>query len=220
MAPHHIATMLRQTANSAAARIGAPGMLAGAALGLALLLAGGAKATTQGDAEATVIAFRDGLAGIAQRSLPLPQRAQALSGVLAATVDLDRIATVAVGSSRLASWSGDDRAEVLRAFRDYMAAVVAERLETIAFAGLAVTGTRQGPSGSMIVDASIAGEPPISFLLHRDERGWRILDVLRGGISELALRRSEFAAAADRGADVLAQRLEARTATLLDGVEP
>jgi len=177
-----------------------------------------AGAPAEDAARVAVLAFRDGLAEVTGRSLAPPARAEALGDVLAETVDLDRIAAVSVGAARFGGWNAEERAAVTAAFRRYMAAVVGERLTSVDFAALAVAGTRSGPGGTTVVDARIEGDAPFSFIVRRSGERWRIVDVIRSGISELALRRSEFAAAANEGAAVLARRLDARTETLLAGL--
>jgi len=59
----------------------------------------------------------------------------------------------------------------------------------------------------------------INYRLHQTEAGWRIIDVLlRGTVSELALRRSEYSAVIQRdGFDALVATLERKIADLAAG---
>lgn len=163
-----------------------------------------------------VIAFRDGLATIAALGLPLPARSEQVQGLGDRVLAIERIASAAVGSARMAAWPPEDQAAVVEAFRRYTAVVLAGRLDDIDFAAMQVGATRGGPGSGMVVEASL-GDDPMQFLVVPEGDGWRIMDVMRAGISELALRRSEFAAAAETGAGVLAARLGTRTEALLDG---
>lgn len=161
-----------------------------------------------------VAAFRDGLAAISALGLDLPARSEQVAVLGDTVLAIGRIATAAVGSARMAAWPAVDQAAVVTAFRRYTAVVIAERLPGLAFAAMRIGETRDGPNGGMVVDAQLEDDA-MQFLVVSADDGWRILDVMRAGISELAVRRSEFAAAADEGPAVLVARLEARTDALL-----
>ncbi len=75
-------------------------------------------------------------------------------------------------------------------------------------------------SGGVIVATKlvqISDEPvQLNYLMRDGDNGWQILDVfLKGTISELATRRSEFSSVLRRdGAQALVQLIEARAADL------
>jgi phospholipid transport system substrate-binding protein len=97
-----------------------------------------------------------------------------------------------------ATLNDTQRQQVTQAFERYIAAIYAERFESYSGERLQVTGERQSPGGTIITSQIVKsnGEPVnINYLVRNTGSGWRIADVyLDGTISELATRRSEFAA--------------------------
>jgi phospholipid transport system substrate-binding protein len=87
---------------------------------------------------------------------------------------------------------------VIESFGRYMSAIYADRFDSYAGQKLQVTGEQPAASGvivkSQIIKAS--GEPvDVDYMMRRNGDGWLISDIyLDGAISEVATRRSEFAA--------------------------
>lgn len=111
--------------------------------------------------------------------------------------DIPFMTRLAVGPD----WAGVtevQRQEVSQAFERYIAAIYAERFDSYAGEKLQVTGERSSVGGPMITSQIVKsnGQPVNINYLMRDNGGmWQIADVyLDGTISELATRRSEFAA--------------------------
>jgi phospholipid transport system substrate-binding protein len=119
-------------------------------------------------------------------------------------------------------WAGlneAQRRQVTESFGRYISAIYADRFDSYAGQKLEVTGEQPASSGVMVKSQIIkaSGEPVnIDYMMHRSGDGWLISDIyLDGAISEVATRRSEFAAilkdngiggliaALDRKADVL-----------------
>jgi len=90
------------------------------------------------------------------------------------------------------------RQQVSQAFERYVAAVYAERFDNYAGEKLQVTGEQPSAGGTIITSQIVKsnGEPVnINYLMRQNGGSWQIADVyLNGTISELATRRSEFAA--------------------------
>jgi phospholipid transport system substrate-binding protein len=90
------------------------------------------------------------------------------------------------------------RQQVAQAFQRYIAAIYAERFDSYSGEQLHVTGERPSAGGTIITSQIIksTGEPvSINYLVRNNAGVWQIADVyLDGTISELATRRSEFAA--------------------------
>ncbi len=106
--------------------------------------------------------------------------------------------------SRLAvgpEWSSltqQQQQQVSQAFERYITAIYAERFDSYSGERLQVTG-EQPSGGGVIITSQIVksnGEPVnINYLMRQNGGVWQIADVyLDGTISELATRRSEFAA--------------------------
>jgi len=83
-------------------------------------------------------------------------------------------------------------------FARYISATYADRFDSYAGQKLEVTGEQPAPSGEMVKSQIIRanGEPvKVDYLMRRNGDGWLISDIyLDGAISEVATRRSEFAA--------------------------
>ena len=141
-----------------------------------------------------------------------------LEPVVAQVFDLPLMTRLAVGPS----WASLDTARqqrVIQAFGHYIAAVYAERFDSYAGEKLQVTGEQQSGSGPLVLSEIVksSGEPVrINYLMRQGGAGWQIADVyLNGTISELATRRSEFAAIMQsRGVDGLIAALDSKAAAL------
>jgi len=94
--------------------------------------------------------------------------------------------------------SEPQRRQVSQAFERYIAAIYAERFDSYSGERLQVVGEHASAAGTIITSQIIksTGEPvTINYLVRQNGGAWRIADVyLNGTISELATRRSEFAA--------------------------
>jgi phospholipid transport system substrate-binding protein len=140
--------------------------------------------------------------------------------VIRRSFDIDSMARLSVGSS----WAGlnePQRRQVTESFGRYVSAIYADRFDSYAGQKLEVMGEQPAPSGvvvrSQIIKAS--GEPvKVDYMMHRSGEGWLISDIyLDGAISEVATRRSEFAAILkNEGIDGLIAALN-RKADILTG---
>jgi phospholipid transport system substrate-binding protein len=111
--------------------------------------------------------------------------------------DIPFMTRLAVGPQ----WEGlseAQRRDVSQAFEHYIAAIYADRFDSYAGERLQVTGEQASAGGTVITSQIVKsnGEPvSINYLMHQNGGLWQIADVyLDGTISELATRRSEFAA--------------------------
>jgi phospholipid transport system substrate-binding protein len=97
-----------------------------------------------------------------------------------------------------ASLNDSQRQQLTESFGRYISATYAERFDSYSGQKLRVTGQQPAAAG-VIVNSEIVkanGDPvKVDYLLHQSGENWLISDVyLDGTISELATRRSEFAA--------------------------
>jgi phospholipid transport system substrate-binding protein len=206
-------------------RVWLPSKSVRAAVLVALLALGlaprAALAVPAGGGDA-VRGFYDALLSTMKNGAALGQsgRYAKLEPVVRSTFDLPLMARLAVGPA-WAGLSDGQRQQVSEAFGRYISAVYAERFDSYSGEQLQVAGEQPVAAGvivhSRIVKAD--GEPvSIDYLLRQNAGGWQISDVyLDGTISELATRRSEFAAILrSRGIDGLISTLN-RKAELLTG---
>jgi phospholipid transport system substrate-binding protein len=103
----------------------------------------------------------------------------------------------------------------------YISAIYAERFDSYEGQKLQVTDEQPGPGGVMVRSQIIKanGEPvKVDYLMRRSGEAWLIADIyLDGAISEVATRRSEFAAILrSQGIDGLIAALN-RKADMLTG---
>lgn len=134
--------------------------------------------------------------------------------------DLPFMARLSVGPA----WAGlspGQRQQVTESYGRYISAIYADRFDSYAGQKLQVTGEQPAPSGVMVNSRIIKsdGEPvTVNYLMHQTGGTWLIADIyLDGTISELATRRSEFAAIIrSQGVDGLIEALN-RKADMLTG---
>ncbi|MGE0667809.1 MAG: phospholipid-binding protein MlaC [Sphingomonadales bacterium] len=193
-----------------------------AALLLAAFLVPGAHAEaslTPGSAQATVDELQTGMLGILKKTSgqPFEKRVEALCPVLDAKMDVKLQSAMAIGRSVWDSWTADQRATYVDKFRQYLCAIYASRFKSFTGQTLAVTGERPGPAGAVIVNSEvrIPQEPsiPIDYVMRKSGEAWKVSDLYLGGrISEVALRRSEFAnVLRTQGFDGLMQAIATKT---------
>ena len=120
-----------------------------------------------------------------------------LEPVIRRSFDVASMTRLAVGLS----WGGlteGQRQQATESFGRYMSAIYAERFDSYAGQKLEVTGEEPAPSGVMVRSRIIKadGEPvKVDYAMRRAGDGWLISDIyLDSAISEVATRRSEFAA--------------------------
>ena len=147
--------------------------------------------TVQGLYDALLSTMKNG------RTLGQSGRFTQLEPVIRRTFDIASMARLSVGSS-WASLTEAQRLQVTESFGRYIAAIYADRFDSYAGQKLQVTGEQPAAAGvivrSQIVMAN--GEPvKINYMMRRNGNTWLISDIyLDGAISEVATRRSEFAA--------------------------
>jgi phospholipid transport system substrate-binding protein len=147
----------------------------------------------------TVQGLYDALLGTMKNGRILGQsgRFMQIEPVIRRTFDIPSMTRLSVG----ASWGGlseAQRQQLTESFARYISAIYADRFDSYAGQKLQVTGEQPNPAGvtvkSQIVKAN--GEPvKVDYMMRRTGDGWLISDIyLDGAISEVATRRSEFAA--------------------------
>jgi phospholipid transport system substrate-binding protein len=147
--------------------------------------------TVQGLYDALLSTMKDG------RTLGQSGRFTHLEPVIRRTFDIPTMARLSVGPS-WASLSEAQRQQVTESLGRYVSAIYADRFDSYAGQKLQVTGEQPNAGGVMVKSQIIKanGEPvKVDYMMHRSGTGWLISDIyLDGAISEVATRRSEFAA--------------------------
>jgi phospholipid transport system substrate-binding protein len=171
----------------------------GLAAGLALAMLSYPACAAPGSSGDTVKSLYDALLSIMKngRALGPSGRYTQLEPVIRRSFDIPAMARLSVGPS-WNSLSEAQRRQVTESFGRYIAAIYADRFDGYAGQQLQVTGEQPSGAGvivkSQIIKAN--GDPvKVDYLMHRSGEGWLISDIyLDGAISEVATRRSEFAA--------------------------
>jgi phospholipid transport system substrate-binding protein len=112
-------------------------------------------------------------------------------------LDIAAMARLSVGQP----WAGlteAQRQQVTESFARYISAIYADRFDSYAGQKLEVTGEQPSGAGVMVKSQIIRanGEPVrVDYMMRQSGDAWLISDIyLDGAISEVATRRSEFAA--------------------------
>jgi phospholipid transport system substrate-binding protein len=147
----------------------------------------------------TVQALYDALLSTMKNGRTLGQsgRFTQLEPVIRRTFDIPAMARLSVGPS-WASLTEAQRQQVMESFGRYISAIYADRFDSCAGQKLQVTGEQPNATGVMVRSQIVKanGEPvKVDYVMRRNGEGWLISDIyLDGAISEMATRRSEFAA--------------------------
>ena len=120
-----------------------------------------------------------------------------LAPVIQRSFDIATMARLAVGPS-WSSLTEGQRQQMTESFGRYISAIYADRFDSYNGQKLEVTGEQQAPAGVMVKSQIIkaSGEPvKVDYMMRHNGENWLISDIyLDGAISEVATRRSEFAA--------------------------
>jgi phospholipid transport system substrate-binding protein len=148
----------------------------------------------------TVQGLYDVLLGTMKNGRVLGQsgRFTQLEPVIRRTFDIASMTRLSVGQSSWAGLSEVQRQQLTESFGRYISAIYADRFDSYAGQKLQVIGEQPNPAGVMVKSQIVKanGEPvKVDYLMRRNGDGWLISDIyLDGVISEVATRRSEFAA--------------------------
>jgi phospholipid transport system substrate-binding protein len=155
------------------------------------------------------------------RTLGQSGRFVQLEPVVRRTFDIASMARLSVGPSSWATMSETQRQQITESYGRYISAIYAERFDSYAGQKLQVTDEQPAAAGVMVRSQIVKanGEPvKVDYLMRKNGDAWLISDIyLDGAISEVATRRSEFAAILrNEGIDGLIAALN-RKANMLTG---
>ncbi len=157
-----------------------------------------AVATPGSPAQVVVAKLNAALLNVLTQSneLGYDQRFELLAPALAGTFDLKYMARQAVGRSFL-DMGDDDRQTWYALFAKYMAANYACRFDHFSGQHFEILGEEPGAKGTVLVKTRVVDPAQenvdLSYRLRETTAGWKVVDVyLKGTVSELALRRSEY----------------------------
>jgi phospholipid transport system substrate-binding protein len=190
----------------------------------AMLLAiglGGLPGAAAETPQSVVATMQSELLKVWERSeeLSAEQRYERLEPALQQAFDFARMIQVAAGPA----WgraTPEEQAELKQAFTRYSVATYASRFSEYTGQRFDITEQRTGPRDLTLVDTIIirpAGEAvPITYVIGAETGAPRIVDIIHRGVSEMAVRRSDYRSILARsGPRELARRLEQQANDLL-----
>ncbi|NIJ07842.1 phospholipid transport system substrate-binding protein [Sphingomonas vulcanisoli] len=176
-----------------------------AALPLFLALAAPSHAAEIG-AAAHVAAYDDKVIAVMKEGLPTAQRIARFQTIVAQSYDMPAIAALVIGPG-WASASAADKSAAIQALTRHSAISLARNFKSYSGEKFVVDPTVQQRGNDSIVKVRI-GSDILYFRVHRSGSGWSIIDVISGGVSQLAVQKSDLASTAAGGAAAVAKRLQ------------
>ncbi|TVR84009.1 MAG: hypothetical protein EA405_02780 [Rhodospirillales bacterium] len=183
-------------------------------------------AATTAAAEDVVTEFHDRLIEVWQQSevLTPQQRYERLEPAVTAAFDLTSMIRVASG----AAWARATEAErdrLQESFTRFTVANYVDRFTGYAGQRFEVVAVKAGPRDLITVEARIVrprhASVPLSYVLSTDGVRPQVVDVIFKGVSEVAVRRSDFRTVLRQGGpDGLAERLNEQATALLERATP
>jgi phospholipid transport system substrate-binding protein len=169
-----------------------------APLALALPAARAQTPVDLGTPEATVASLQRGLVALARErpSATIDERYRALEPLVVATHDLPYIAEFAL-RRQWSSLSEADRQRFVAAFERLSVTTYAARFAKVgADSFRPIVAGAADAAGRVQASTAIArdGQPDVrlEYLLQKGETGWRIVNIVADGVSDLALKRAEY----------------------------
>jgi phospholipid transport system substrate-binding protein len=173
---------------------------------------------------ATIASLQQGLIAAASErsSAELAERYRALEPLVVATHDLPYIAEFAL-RRQWSSLAAEDRQRFVAAFQRLSVTTYAARFGNVAPDSFrAIEAGAPDANGRVPVTTAIKreGQSDVSleYLLQEGAQGWRIINIVADGVSDLALKRAEYQRVfANGGIDGLIAELEEQTERLEGG---
>ncbi|UAK23608.1 ABC transporter substrate-binding protein [Sphingomonas nostoxanthinifaciens] len=152
-------------------------------------------------------AYDDAVIAIMKQKLAAGARADRFESVVRSYYDMPGIAALVIGPG-WSSASAADRNAAIAALTRHSAVSLARNFKSYDGEKFAVDPTVATRGPNRIVKATINGTV-LLYQLHQAEGTWKIVDVVSGGVSQLAVQRSDLASTvASGGAAGLAKRLQ------------
>ena len=148
-------------------------------------------------------------------------RRAAIEPVIISVFDLPYVARLLV-RTRWSELEAEQRDRMRDAFSALTVATYAQRFDGYSGQRFVTTGEREVRGGRRLVSAELRSpeEPTVrlDYLLQERDAGWRIVNVIADGVSELALKKTEYASIIEgEGFDALVARLEEQVRDLEQG---
>jgi len=190
-------------------------------IGAALALLPLRRSEAAGSPTDTIKTFYDTLLSVMQqaKALGLQGRYQKLDPAIHKAFNLPLMTRLSVGPDWV-KLSPDEQKKLIDAFSDLSVSTYASRFDGYSGEHFEVDPNPTQSASGVIVSTRLVqtkDEPvQLNYLMRDGDAGWQILDVfLKGTVSELATRRSEFSSVLRRdGADALVRLIQTRAEDL------
>ena len=159
---------------------------------------------------ARMAAYNDAVIAIMKQKLPLATRIDRFETLVRSYYDMPAIAALVIGPA-WATAPAADRTAAIDALTHHSAVSLARNFVSYGGESFTVDPAVVTRGASRIVRVTIASGKSRDMLLYRMQQGaggWRIVDVVAGGVSQLAVQRADLASTvASGGAAAVAKRL-------------
>jgi phospholipid transport system substrate-binding protein len=171
--------------------------------------------------EATIATLQRGLTAVSQQSphATVDERYKVLEPLIVATHDLPYIAEFAL-RRQWPQLAEVDRGRFIAAFQRLSVMTYAARFVNVGpntFRPIALGAAAEAGRAQVTTAVARGGQPDVSFeyLLRQGSGGWRIVNIVADGVSDLALKRAEYQRVLASGTlDTLIKELESQTERL------
>ncbi|MDX8392365.1 MAG: ABC transporter substrate-binding protein [Mariprofundaceae bacterium] len=152
----------------------------------------------------------------AGNSMGFPERYAQLDTIIRRTHDLPKVARISLGGY----WRKLDkkqREQFVDVFSRLSISIYADRFKSYSGERFAIVSAKSARHGGMLVQTRLikrSGEVVhLNYQLRQKKDGWRIVNVIANGVSDLALKRVEYSTAVKKhGFAALVSRLKAKIA--------
>ena len=173
---------------------------------LFLSLSAPVLAAGEAGAAAHVSAYDDKVIAVMKGNLSTEQRVARFETIVRQSYDMPAIAALVIGPS-WASASAADKSAAITALTRHSAISLAKNFKSWSGEKFTVDPTVQQRGADSIVKLKINSDI-LYFRVHRAAGGWSIVDVISGGVSQLAVQKADLASTAAGGAGAVAKRLQ------------
>jgi phospholipid transport system substrate-binding protein len=191
---------------------------------LALVVGATAVGAAAGEPDAVVRELNAGLLDVMKEAEQLgwSGRYERVGPVVDASFDVPFMAEKSLGR-QWKTLAEEERMNWVALFREFMISNYAGRFDRYSGQSFEERGKEDGAYDTVIVNTRLLNpddeDVDLNYRLHETDQGWRVVDVyLKGTVSELALRRSDYTAVMKRdGFDALSGHLRAKIEALKTG---
>jgi phospholipid transport system substrate-binding protein len=142
-------------------------------------------------------------------------RLKRLEPVIRGTFDFPFIARLVVGRY-WGTFSEEEKKAFMETFTTLSIAIYAERFNGYSGEKFQTVSTRELKSGRILAETLLVkpdgGTVRLDYILHRGDTGWRIVNVIADGVSDLSLKRADYTSfLKNKGIVDLIKKLEEKT---------